>query len=173
MPRDPFASGKSIERAGHNLLLVEVITRSDDQFCFVEPTDFNIAYWEGYTDRRTTAQYNLQLGVQIDNGCELRLPPALVNEPFATSPVRSEVALQAIKGPPAAKNRLLRLRLLDGSRYGRAMRNRRFIVRDAHGRVLARGVTDGAGRAAVRIPGSSERISVDDVTDNHLTFTAR
>ena len=82
--------------AGHNLLLLEVTAPGIDRFCFQEPTDFNMAYWAGYVDAAHPAVFTLRLNRIWQNACRLIRPPALVNEPFATS-VQTSTALQGRK----------------------------------------------------------------------------
>ncbi|HEX6507400.1 MAG TPA: CARDB domain-containing protein, partial [Chloroflexota bacterium] len=64
---DPFRTGGSTDRGNHNLLLLEVHAPGVDRFCFQEPTDFNMAYWEGYRDASHPAIYTLRLGRQTEN----------------------------------------------------------------------------------------------------------
>jgi len=68
LPADPFATHGSIPLAGHNLLLIEVHTGAEDEFCFQEPTSFNMAYWLGYRETAHPATYVLRLGEEGDNG---------------------------------------------------------------------------------------------------------
>jgi hypothetical protein len=166
LPADPFRSGGSADRAGHNLLLLEVTTSRVDQFCFQEPTDLNMAYWEGYVDAAHPAIFTLRLGNTGQNACNLSLPPALVNEPFATSTITSTAKVGPVLRGKNSTYRLATVQLFDSSRV--PMHQRRLMLRDDRGLAVARGTTGSDGRFQVKLPASIAAIAVDDVTDNHL-----
>jgi hypothetical protein len=169
LPADPFATHGSIPLAGHNLLLIEVRTATDDAFCFQEPTSFNMVYWLGYRDAAHPATYVLRLGREADNGCNLTLPPALINEPFATSPDASRLAL----GPAGtASRRSLMVQLLDDASPPHSMRNREVEVLGTSSRVLGRGITDRRGILNISLPAGARTLAVWDRTDNNLRITA-
>lgn len=169
---DPFQAKGSAWVAGHNLLLLEVEAPGSQEFCFQEPTDFNLAYWLGYRDRRHPAIYTLQLGRQVWNGCSLRLPPALVNDPFATSPYRSRVSLGGVRQDGPRRVRDVTVQLLDDAPSPDAMQDRLVEVWSASGKLLARGVSDSKGMVRLTVPSTATSIQVEDVTDNHLQLTA-
>jgi hypothetical protein len=170
MGADPFRAHGSTWVGGHNLLLLEVQAPHEDEFCFEEPTDFNMAYWLGYRDGRHPATYTFRLGGEVDNGCYLTLPRALINEPFATSPYRSQVRLSR---PRHAGKRLVRdltIQLLDDARPVHPMTQRLIDVRSAVGRLLAHGTTGQGGQVRLTLSASARTISVGDVTDNNLVI---
>jgi hypothetical protein len=170
LPADPFRSNGSSDRAGHNLLLLEVSAPGVDRFCFEEPTDLNMAYWSGYSDLSHPAVYTLRLDRIWQNECRLIRPPTLVNEPFATSEARSVATL----GPPiqAAHGayRLVTVHLCDSA--GVAMRHRYVVIRDGLGQTIGKGTTSEQGGFVARVSSSLRTIAVDDVTDNHLILEA-
>jgi hypothetical protein len=168
---DPFQVHGSAWVAGHNLLLLEVDAPGGAEYCFQEPTDFNMAYWLGYRDTRHPAIYSLQLGRSVWNGCGLRLPPPLVNDPFATSPYRSRVYLGGVRAGGRRRVREVTVQLLDDTPSPGPMQDRRVEVRDGRGRVLAVGLTSADGTLRLTIPSTATAIHVDDVTDNHLLLT--
>lgn len=167
---DPFRWGDLTERAGHNLLLIEVTTSRADQFCIQEPTDFNLAYWEGYSDEAHPAAFTLRLGHTVQNACNLSLPPALVNEPFAASALTSTVALGPVLRGAGAGYRLATVQLLDTARL--PMHARRVILRSEKGLTLVSGTTGVDGRFQTKVPASASSISVDDTTDHHLMLAS-
>lgn len=165
-PKDPFQTGGSLDRAGHNLDLIEVTTPTTDEFCFEEPTAFNEAYWAGYVDQQHPAVFTLRLGHEWQNGCNLSLPPAIVNEPFGTSPLTSTIMLGPAVRTSHGMQRLATVQLLDASRL--TMHRRQVVLFDGQKRVIARGVTDQAGRFQAYVSWSTPTLTVVDVTDNHL-----
>jgi hypothetical protein len=171
LPPDPFRSRGSVDQAGHNLLLIEVTTTNVDQFCFQEPTDLNMAYWEGHVDPGHPAVFTLRLGRTMQNACNLSLPPALVNEPFATSAVLSSASLGPVVLGGHSRFRLATIKLLDPSRV--PMHARRLVVRDERGLTVAQGTTDSNGIYQVKVSATTSSIMIDDVTDNHIMFGAR
>jgi hypothetical protein len=150
--------------------LIEVTTSQTDQFCFQEPTDFNLAYWEGYADLSHPAVFTLRLGHTLQNGCGLALPVALVNEPFGTSTLSSIVHLGPIVHASAGTSRRATVQLYDAART--AMHRRRLVLRDQNGRTVARGMTDMRGRYSTKLPASVSSLTVDDITDNHLILAS-
>jgi hypothetical protein len=170
LPTDPFRSGPSTDRIGHYLLLIEVTTSEIDQFCFQEPTDFNLAYWEGHSDASHPAVFTLRLGHTVQNACMLSLPAALVNEPFGTSTSASSVRLGPVTEGPKGKYRVATVQLVDAARI--PMHMRRLVIRDQQGRTVAQATTDLHGGVSTRIPAPVSSISVDDVTDNHLMLAS-
>jgi hypothetical protein len=170
LPTDPFRSGPSTDRIGHYLLLIEVTTPEIDQFCFQEPTDFNLAYWEGHLDASHPAVFTLRLGHTVQNACMLSLPAALVNEPFGTSTSASSVRLGPVTEGPKGKYRVATVQLVDAARI--PMHMRRLVIRDQQGRTVAQATTDLHGGVSTRIPAPVSSISVDDVTDNHLMLAS-
>lgn len=132
----------------------------------------NITYWSGYRDGQHPAVYTLRLGRQIGNGCELSLPPSRINEPFATSPFRSTVALAVAHQPKGHITETVAVHLVDDARPAHGMRNRRVIVEDGAGNGLAIAVTDVSGVARVRLGRAVTPLEVVDVTDNNLRVTA-
>jgi len=167
---DPFHSLGSAWSAGRNLLLVEVLASGKDLFCFQEPTDLNMAYWLGYRDARHPAVYSLRLGDQVENGCNLGLPPGRVNEPFATSPYRSLVRPGARQRNRKRVTRAVFVQLEDDAHPAAPMRNRQVVLWDGAGR-LGSGTTNRRGAVRIDVPGSVSSIEVDDVTDNNLQIT--
>jgi hypothetical protein len=171
LPSDPFRIGGSMTRGGHNVLLLEVTAPRTDSFCFVEPSAFNIAYWMGYRDRQHPAVFDLRLGAKIQNGCNLRLPPALINEPFATSPYASRVWIGIDKHGAKHSDTSLTLQLLDDSTPAHSMRDRLVRVVDRLGRTRAVGLTDDAGTVTFeRVPTPVTGLRLVDVTDNNLAI---
>ncbi|MBV9278937.1 MAG: hypothetical protein JOZ41_02550 [Chloroflexi bacterium] len=163
---DPFHAGGSTWTAGHNLLLIEVQAGSLDDFCFLEPTPLNMAYWTGYRDSSHPAIYALRLGRTIDNGCNVALPPPLINEPFATSPYRSSVQL----GPAENGRRTLTVRLRDDATPPDPMRGRLVEARGTDPRYTAIGTTDVSGTARIALPARAGAFELLDVTDNDLVL---
>ncbi|MGI8967904.1 MAG: hypothetical protein ACR2GA_02215 [Chloroflexota bacterium] len=165
---DPFHVGGSHSLAGPNLLLMEVQTASSDTFCFIEPTLFNLARWHGYADSNHPAMYVFQQGRQVNNRCNLRGPPPLVNEPFAASLADSSVVVT----PQRGREIVVHITLYDASRPAHPLRDRLLALENAHGHVLATALTglDGAATVVLRhVPG---RIAVVDRTDNNLIIPA-
>jgi hypothetical protein len=157
---DPFHDLGSNEQAARHLLLIEV-QAANDYFCFQEPTSFNLASWFGYVDASHPALFTLRLGQIRDNDCNLQLPPARVNEPFATSPYRSRIAFDPRSGS-------LQVRLLDDDTPPHAMKNRLVQVRKPNGRVVASGLTNAQGTVLLRLPRPLDSYQLVDVTDNEL-----
>lgn len=153
---------------GHNLLLIDVLLNGADSFCFQEPTDFNVAYWEGYRDLATPAVYQLTVQQHPGNACRLQRPPARVNEPFATSPYAS-----AVKLSPVGKILRARVKLVDGADPPHPMQNRRLVFRDRAGNVIARATTGRNGVATVRLPVSDPPAALLDQTDESLAIPMR
>lgn len=170
LPADPFHGGGNTGTAGHNLLLIELIAPGIDEFCFQEPTAFNLAYWIGYRDRNHPADFTLRAGHDARNGCLLDLPPARVNEPFATSPFASRVRLAGWQGTGRRRRARFRVDLVDDSVPAHPMRNRQVEVEDRAGHVLATAVTNRSGVAVVLVPAGRVGLSVVDSTDNQLTI---
>jgi hypothetical protein len=170
LPSDPFRSGGSSDRAGHNLLLVEVTAPGIDRFCFQEPTDLNMAYWTGYVDASHPAVFTLRLDRIWQNACRLTRPPALVNEPFSTSVAKSSTLLSSTRRSAHAVYRLATARLYDAS--GVPMHRRYVVMRDELGRIVGQGTTAQDGTFSARVSSSVRSIAVDDVTDNHLILEA-
>jgi hypothetical protein len=170
---DPFKTGRSagMGTGGHHLLLIEVAGHGEDEFCFQEPTDFNIAYWSGYRDRRHPAVYTLRLGNREYNGCNLKLPPERVNEPFATSPYNSQLRFDPAPGKGGKEFRVLTIRLLDDARPANVMRGRQIRITGERGKTLGAGVTDARGTLRVTMPRQTKSVKVVDLTDNHLLIT--
>jgi hypothetical protein len=166
--RDPFRAGDDRWAAGHNLLLLDIPGSGGEELCFIEPTVFNLAYWQGYADR--TAGYTLRLSRVYNNACNLELPSPRVNEPFATSTLASTARISAAGKPGPASNRLLQVGLVDGSSPPRAMMGRVVRMLDAAGRVLGSATTDDMGRASLHLRGSMKPVRVVDVTDNELNL---
>jgi hypothetical protein len=163
---DPFRAHGSRSLAGHNLLLLEIDPAKTDLFCFIEPTTFNLAGWLGYRTATQPAVYTLRIGDQRQNSCMLHLPPARVNEPFATSPLDSQVQV----GPqgPKSRRRTIVVRLRDDARPPHAMRNRRVRVIDGAGHQLGTGETRADGSVRFDVPASAGRLRIEDTTDNGL-----
>jgi hypothetical protein len=172
MGSDPFQSHGDRWTAGHNLLLIDIPASGGDEFCFVEPTTFNVAYWQGYRTPSNPATYTLRMGQQDHNSCNLENPPALVNEPFAASPTNSSVSFGLVNRSGKKRFRELTVTLLDDSAPAHAMVGRTLRVWSVTGRALGAAVTDGTGQARVRMPGSVKTVQIDDITDNNLTFSA-
>ena len=168
---DPFQTHGSTRLAGHNLLLIEVRSGDVDRFCFQEPTDFNLAYWTGYRDLAHPAGYTLRLNAISGNGCNLQLPRALVNEPFATSPDASRVRLGPRSGSARTAGRILVVRLRDDARPPIPMRNRYVEVESRTGRILAAGTTDSHGILRLKLRGNVTSFRIIDATDNDLSIT--
>lgn len=168
---DPFHAGADAGARGHNLLLLGVSGQAGEEFCFLEPTTLNMAYWMGYRTRATPAEYELHLGREVQNGCNLQLPPAMVNEPFATSPYVSTVDVGPVQALGGRSNvRPIAVTLRDDASPPNPMRNRVVRVRDRSGRSLASGLTDARGVARLLVPAGARAAWVEDVTDNHLTL---
>jgi hypothetical protein len=162
-PQDPFRAGGSTDRLGHNLLLLEVTTAARDAFCFLEPTTLNIADWIGYADAHHPAVLTLDLRRIRRNACNLILPPARVNDPFATSPSRSE-AITAATGHRHTVTVTLRADTTPGlPMHGRVVR---VVGRD--GRLLGHGTTNANGTVQLRV--GQQPFQVIDVTDNGLVI---
>ncbi len=165
LPADPFDDRGSVERAGHNLLLLEISDSVGlDRFCFMEPTAFNLAYWQGYTSPALPAVFTVHLALIHDNDCELSQPPVRVNEPFATSVARSGVTVSAVTSTRTAPHRLVTVRLVDP--LGNPMRDRLVRVSAGSDRPLAQGYTGAGGLFTVNAPSAKGAIHVDDVTDD-------
>ncbi|GAC1466295.1 MAG: hypothetical protein PVSMB7_11580 [Chloroflexota bacterium] len=173
LPSDPFHSGGSTWQGAHNLLLIEVRTAAVDQFCFEEPTDFNLAFWSGYRDTAHPATYTLQLGLARRNGCNMRLPPSRVNEPFGTSPFNSTIRVVRSRTGTRQNSDMVEVQLLDASQPPQPMRNRQLHLVSRRGTVRASGMTDGRGRFRATLPAPSDLAYADDITDNHLHINLR
>lgn len=165
---DPFLTGTSRWQPGHNLLLVEVAAGGQDDFCFLEPTQFNTAYWLGYRDAVHAATYTLRVGAEVRNGCNLQLPPGLVNEPFATSPYASAVTSRTRSRNRAAMALDITVRLDDGSSPARPMRARVVHAVSAKGMMLGSATTNERGIAHMTLQPPAASIRIVDVTDNNL-----
>jgi hypothetical protein len=173
LDRDPFRSGSDRWAAGHNLLLLDLPDGAAEDLCFIEPAILNLAYWQGYRTDAHPATYTLRLGAQIHNACNLQLPPALVNEPFATSPSTSTADIGSVREHGRKSVRALRVQLLDDASPPHAMTGRIIRVLDASGHQLGTTTTNSTGRASIQLAAGKTAVQIDDVTDNDLSLGAR
>lgn len=168
-PADPFRPGSDPWQRGHALLLIEVRTPTEDHFCFQEPSTFNLAYWQGYSDTSRPAVFLLNLGGIARNDCNLTVPPPLINEPFGTDPATSSLSIVAVR---RGKDRV-RVRLRDDTDPATPMSGRTVILRAAGGRALAHGVTNVRGEATFTVQAIGGGAWVQDVTDNGTVIPLR
>jgi len=161
LPHDPFRTAGEVSRAGHNLLLLEVAGPARDTFCFIEPSALNLAFWMGYQDSSHPALLTLDVARIQRNSCNLSMPRARINDPFATSPWQSHVRILDLNG-----GREVTVVLRDAASPAHAMRGRLVQVLGQAGRVLVQGVTGVDG--TVRLRASAAPRQVVDVTDNNL-----
>ena len=170
--RDPFQTGGSAWAAGHNLLLLDLPGAGGDEYCFLEPSGFNLAYWQGYRDVSHAATFTIQLGKEVNNDCRPQPPPTLVNEPYATSPSSSTAGISTMRKQGKKRYRVASVTLVDDSIPSRGMRNREIRVLSSSGRQLGAAVTDANGKAHLRVPAATRAIQIVDSTDNDLTLSA-
>lgn len=168
---DPFQSRQSPAYAPQRLLLLEVTAPGIDMFCFLEPTDLNVAYWIGYRDRAHPATLTVQTGGQSANACNPSLPDPLVNNPFSVAPYRSSATLSPGRARNGRATQVLTVRLIGDGPAHDPMRGRVVQALDRRGRALASGTTSPAGTVSLRVPARAVRTVVDR-TDNDLVIAS-